>query len=34
MPDGYVKIKYLNETGRLITKVVLKSELEEVKTEQ
>jgi len=35
MPDGYVKIKYLNETGRAYyKKVVLRSELEEVKTEQ
>mgnify|MGYP003318612158 CR=1 FL=1 len=35
MPDGYVKIKYLNETGRAYyKKVVLRSELEEVKTDQ
>jgi hypothetical protein len=32
MPDGYVKIKYLNETGRAYyKKVVLRSELVEVK---
>jgi hypothetical protein len=32
MPDGYVKIKYLNETGRAYyKKVVLRSEIEEVK---
>ena len=32
MPDGYVKIKYLNETGRAYyKKVVLRSELVEIK---
>jgi len=32
MPDGYVKIKYLNETGRAYDKkVVLRSELVEIK---
>jgi hypothetical protein len=32
MPDGYVKIKYLNETGRAYyKKVVLRSEIEEIK---